>query len=172
MSAPLPDKSETWLWRYGRALAAPVIIWVLLVVALFSPLLGWLDSEDRYDQAALQEWIDEARNNEATLADLVGRYVSAVKDYAVVERKAIAEGWDREDIRLTDARQPVNVKLDEIKQHLQTLGEPATKMFPGQLPLFPVIYRLEVTFDPKQLPPAELLEVAGRSLDAPVVWDS
>src|SRR5262249_17296130 len=39
-------------------------------------------------------------------------------------------------------------------------------------PLFPVIYRLEVTFDARQLPPSELLQVAGRSMDAPVVWDS
>jgi signal transduction histidine kinase len=172
MSAPAREQSETWLWRYGRALAAPLIIWALLIVALFSPLLGWLDSEDRYDQAALQEWIDEARNNEATLADLVGRYVSAVKDFAALIQKADAEGWGRDDIRLTDAGERVNVKFEEIKQHLQTLGEPATKMFPGLLPLFPVIYRLEVTFDSKQLPPAELLQVPGRSLDAPVVWDS
>jgi signal transduction histidine kinase len=166
MTAPLPEKSETWLWRYGRALAAPLLIWALLVAALFFPVLGWLDSEDRYDRAALQEWIDEARSNEATLADLVGRYVALVRDYVELEQK----GADR--FLLLDARERLNVKFEEIRLHLQTLGEPATKMFPGQLPLFPVIYRLEVTFDPKQLPPSDLLQVGDRRLDDPAVWDS
>jgi signal transduction histidine kinase len=173
MTAGAADRTEAWLWRYGRALAAPLLIWALLIAALFFPVLGWLDSEDRYDQAALQEWIDEARNSEATLADLAGRYVAAANDFAALRQRAGAEGWQPDDLRLTDARERVNVKFEEIRQHLQALGEPATKMYPGLMPLFPVIFRLEVTFDPKGLPSAAELELGdGRRLDEPVVWDS
>src|SRR5262249_58048435 len=57
-----------------------------------------------------------------------------------------------------DARAPVAVKREEIYQHLRALGEPPTKMYPGQLPLFPLIYRLEVRFD---LPAEEPAPEAG-----------
>jgi signal transduction histidine kinase len=52
----------------------------------------------------------------------------------------------------------VAVKREEISEHLQALANPPTKMFPSQLPLFPIIYRLEVRFDEKRYPP--------------IVWDS
>ena len=45
------------------------------------------------------------------------------------------------------------VKREEILEHLRTLGNP-TKMYPGQLPLIPVVYRLSVSFAPDlNLPP-------------------
>jgi signal transduction histidine kinase len=115
----------------------------------------------------LQEWIDEARNHEATLADLVGRYVVCVGDYVDAEKK-----WGLGDLRTTDALERVNLKLDEIRQHLQALGEPSTTMYPGLLPLFPGFYRLEVTFEPTKLPPSNRLQLGERRLDDPVVWDS
>ena len=39
------------------------------------------------------------------------------------------------------------IKREEIHEHLKSLGDPPTKMYAGQLPLFPIIYRLEVRLD-------------------------
>ena len=47
---------------------------------------------------------------------------------------------------------------EQIREHLRALGNPPTKMYNGQLPLFPTIYRIEVTFD-------------DRSVE-PIIWDS
>ena len=74
-------------WRYSRALLAPLLIWLLLVGALVPPVLGWLHSEERYDEAAMQEWIEEARNNDKTLADLVGEYVESLRALALQREK-------------------------------------------------------------------------------------
>ena len=64
------------------------------------------------------------------------------------------------------------VKREDIYQHLRRLGDP-TKMYPGLLLLFPLIYRLEVTFDFSDVPrSAELSLEGGATLGAPVVWDS
>ena len=39
-----------------------------------APVIDWLHSEERYDQAAVQEWLEEARNPDVTLAELVEAY--------------------------------------------------------------------------------------------------
>src|SRR5882724_28321 len=75
--APTPRRRDRlWrrLWRYGRALVAPVLIWVLLGGMLLQPVLDWLHSEEVYDQAAMCEWLEEARNTDSTLAELVEAY--------------------------------------------------------------------------------------------------
>jgi signal transduction histidine kinase len=56
------------------------------------------------------------------------------------------------------AAQSVTGKRIEIEEHLQALGNPPTKMYAGQLPLFPIIYRLQVRFADEP--------------DAPITWDS
>ena len=43
-------------------------------------------------------------------------------------------------------------KADEIREQLRALGDP-TRMYTGQLPLFPEIYRLEVRFSGPSAPP-------------------
>ena len=35
-----------------------------------------------------------------------------------------------------------------MQVHLKALGEPIAKVYPGQLVLFPTVYRLEVRFAP------------------------
>ena len=40
----------------------------------------------------------------------------------------------------------LQAKAEKIEEHLKSLGNPPTKMYPGQLPLFPVIYSLQVRF--------------------------
>src|SRR5262249_56302650 len=60
--------------------------------------------------------------------------------------------------RRIEVQQNLDSKLEELSVFLKALGN-ATKMFPGQLPLFPVVYRLQLDFaDDLQLPS--------------VVWDS
>ena len=174
-------------WRYSRALVAPLVIWLLLVGALITPVLGWLRSEEGYDEAAMREWIQEARNTDKTLADLVGQYVESLHHFAAQREKEEGQApvradvpgprRDGEAVDLLKGSLPAATRAvvcrEQIYQHLRSLGEPATKMYPGQLPLFPIIYRIDVTFEPSQLPAARWLELAeGRRLDTPVVWDS
>ncbi len=182
--APLPAGPEEkkvrrpWkgAWRYGRALAAPLLIWGLLIYALSGPLSDLLKGQDRYDQEVLLEWLTEARNQDKTLADLLEDYLVCTRDYA--ERKGRQESAPpdvlREDL-VSSARNRVVAKRQEIYQYLRCLGEPATKLYPGQLPLFPVIYRLEVVFRFEKLPEAQRApfdEEAKVPMTTPIAWAS
>jgi signal transduction histidine kinase len=160
-------------WRYGRALLAPLLIWVLLVAALINPLSTWLRGEDSFDEAALREWLEEARNHEKTLADLINAYLRRTADYVRLKERLDGKAEDDRLVELLKARGKVAVRREEIYQHLQALGEPATKVYPGQLLLFPTIYRLEVAFD-LDLSPEQLRQMEKDNLrvDEPVVWDS
>ncbi|MBY0228435.1 MAG: hypothetical protein K2W96_04055, partial [Gemmataceae bacterium] len=136
------------LRRYGQALAAPLAVWAVAGAALL-----WFDAEERYDRAAIQEWLEEARNPDATLPELVASYAREVAGLAGLERDSVEE---------LEALKRAVVRRGDIYQHLCALAEPATKTHPGLLLLFPVVYRLEVRFR------------ADRTdeLAAPVEWDS
>jgi signal transduction histidine kinase len=159
-------------WRYARALAAPLVIWVLVVVALRAPLSNWLQGEDSYDQDALKEWLDEARGFSGTLREMVGSYLERVGRLAEVERQA--DG--KPTVELLLARKDAYVKRMEINTHLETLGNPPTKVLVGQLPLFPTFYRMQVRFNfaglPAPRPPAPGEPPEEEPFDAPVTWDS
>jgi signal transduction histidine kinase len=161
-------------WRYARALVAPLVIWVLVVLALRAPLSNWLQGEDSYDQDALKEWLDEARSGPETLRHMVGHYLERVQRLAEAERQAAPDGQRTLDQIL--ARKDAIVKRMEIQAHLETLGNPPTKIFVGQLPLFPAFYRMEVRFDFTGLaaprPPAPGEPTEEGPLDAPIIWDS
>jgi signal transduction histidine kinase len=148
---------------------APVLVWALLVGALFTPLRGWLHHEDHYDRAAMREWLEESRNPDKTLAQLVTEYHARALQYAAA-RRAKAPG----ELSLFDAGAPAAVKREEIFQHLRALGDPAMKMYPGALLLFPAVYRMEVTFDFSDAPEVADLRLGegGGRLGAAVVWDS
>lgn len=174
-----PRPSSGWrLWRYGRALLAPLLLWMLLASVLATPGAGWFSSEQRYDQAALQEWIEEARHPNATLAELAAAYLRDAAAFATLRQRLRTA--DPQAVRLGDlllstlgAQQRVAVKREEIYQHLRALGVPPTKMYPGQLPLFPVIYRLEVRFNAEDARvPFDLESDDGPTLDDPAVWDA
>src|SRR5437899_9005456 len=72
----MPRSERGRSWRYVRALAAPVLLWVLVIVALREPLLIWLSGENSYDEAALQEWLEESRGFRDTLPEMVERYLA------------------------------------------------------------------------------------------------
>jgi signal transduction histidine kinase len=156
------------LSRYARALAAPLVIWVLVVLALRAPLSNWLRGEDSYDQDALKEWLDEARGFSGTLRDMVGSYLERVGSLAEAERQA----GGKKTVELLLARQHAYVKRQEIQTHLESLGDPPTKVLAGQLPLFPTFYRLEVRFDFAGLAAPRPPAPEDKPFDAPVTWDS
>jgi signal transduction histidine kinase len=142
----MPVLSHKQLWRYLRPLAAPLVV-LALTLTLWEPVVWWLQGEERYDRHALKEWILEAKTS-ATLPELVGKLLDANDQYL----HAQGDQKQKAEQQLVPLRQQILV-------HLRALGEPVTKMYAGQLPLFPVIYRLEVHFDP------------ALHLD-PLVWDS
>ncbi len=137
-------------WRYAPALAVLVVLWLLVVVALYEPVTTWLRGEDTYDQAAVQEWLEEARGNR-TLPEMIDEYVQAHHRAADLHERPAS------DIGRFEAEQTELVKREQILVHLQNLGDPPTKMYPGQLVLFPTIYRIQLRFDDNV---------------EPIVWDS
>jgi signal transduction histidine kinase len=154
MSDGHPGSSEArpHPWPYARALAAPVLVWGLLAVALAEPVRSWLRGEDGYDQAALQEWLEESRGFRATLPEMVDTYLLRIHQ----EHASADVAVEHENLRTA-----VAVERENIREHLASLGNPPTKMYAGQLPLFPVIYRLQVRFDGVLDGPV-----------APIIWDS
>jgi signal transduction histidine kinase len=93
----------------------------------------WSQEADEYN---LREWLNEARVFRQTLPELVREYL---------ECRTPEEADD---------------KAEEIREQLQALGNP-TRMYQGQLPLFPDVYRIEITFGGGLNP-----------LPEPLIWDS
>jgi signal transduction histidine kinase len=136
------------LWRYIRGLAAPVALWVLFAAVLVRPLQSWLRGDADYDRAALTEWIEETRVARDTLPEMVRDYLNDL-DQA---RRANPAASPANDLLLRK-------QANEIEEHLKAMGVPPTKLYPGQLPLFPIVYSLEVQFVGDPETPA-------------IVWDS
>jgi signal transduction histidine kinase len=119
-----PGRERRWIWRYVRGLLAPVLLWILFLGALVNALQSRLQGGDEYDKAALREWIEESRVFRAALPEIVREYLE----------------------------QPDPEKRQEILVQLKSLADP-TRMYGGQLPLFPAIYRLELEFAADLDPP-------------------
>jgi signal transduction histidine kinase len=124
-------------WRYVL-LAVPLLLWGLFVYVLGETLRAELHGAKEYDEAALREWVDVAVLRQ-TLPEMVRRYVN--------------------DADPTNGR-PDRLETEEqqIAEQLRSLCKP-TKIYQGQLPLFPTIYRVELDF-PEQ-----------PSL-GPIIWES
>jgi signal transduction histidine kinase len=163
-------------WSYARILIAPLLLWGLVVVALGEPLQTWLHGEEIYDRAALQEWLDEVRGYRGTLREMIEDYLNRAHDYVRLRRAPAEASGQIEPAEVRAAREILAVRHEEIREQLQTLGVPPTKRHAGQLPLFPLIYRLQIRFHLEGSPFAELsaarLGDDGFRLDAPIAWDS
>jgi signal transduction histidine kinase len=163
-------------WRYARILAAPLLLWGLVIVALRVPLETWLDGEKGYDEAVLHEWLDEARGYRGTLREMVEEYLARAQEYVRLQRSLPQHPDKAEDRDVRKLREMLAVRHEEIYEQLRTLGSPPTKRDAGQLPLFPIIYRLQVRFhlqgSPLAGPTAVQLGDDGPRLDAPITWDS
>jgi signal transduction histidine kinase len=177
--ADLASRLRSPFGRYARALAAPLLLWVLVIIALRQPLETWLHGEESYDRAALQEWLEEARGFRQTLPEMVEDYLARARRYAELARQPTPDDPRQAgllQVQRSEAARDVIVKQAEIHEHLQTLGVPPTKRYSGQLPLFPIIYRLQVRFNVAGTPLDELSSVSvggdGFRLDTPITWDS
>jgi signal transduction histidine kinase len=137
--------------RLARALgilAVPLALWALLLLGFSDPLHLWVHGQEDYDIAALKEWLEEARGGRESLPELVRAYLGTLAD---LERLP-------EDARQLARETTLVARREEIAEHLQVLGLPATRLYAGQLPLFPTFYRLEVRFQ--------------REDENPIIWDS
>jgi signal transduction histidine kinase len=148
-------------WRFVRALLPPVVLAALVVLALREPIIWWLHGEEIYDQEAIKEWVREARVFNI-LPELVRDYLKLARwRLRLSQDLHAADPKDRDAIRrdLRALVEPLAMKREEIQEHLKALGNPPTKIYPGQLPLFPMVFRITVTFDDHLEP-------------RPIVWDS
>ena len=106
------------------------VLWAVLV-----GLLGWLlytraTWNEESDRADVREWLDNTRVFRKTLTELLREYVELL-------------GTEN---RGPDYHDRVQNKRAEIEEHMRAMVEP-TRMYAGQLPLFPNVYSLEVEFD-------------------------
>jgi signal transduction histidine kinase len=144
-----------YLWSFVRVFLFPAALAALVLLALREPLSWWLHGEQIYDQEVMREWVREA-SVFVTLPKLVRGYLDlASRRVQLSEQLHAADGKDRERIQLylRELSLPLERKREDIQEHLKAMGNP-TKMYPGQLPLFPLVFRIRVTFDPGlELPP-------------------
>jgi signal transduction histidine kinase len=154
-------------WRgLGRFLASvlpPVLLCGLLYLLLHEPVQWWLRGEEIYDDQAMKEWVREARIGIRTLPELLNDL--AERSAAASQRLKAADGDPH--VSAGQVLFQIEQKREEIREMLRALGSPPTKIYTGQLPLFPMIYRLEVVFT----------ESFKNRFDprlnfAPIAWDS
>ncbi len=156
------NERSSWRSRVRRfwPMLAPLLLGGLVYYFLREPLLYWRDGETLYDEQAMMEWVREARIGSTTLPELIREFVALSKESSA-KLKDQPEG-DAGKIGFVHAQ-----KRDEIFEMLQALCLPPSKIYPGQLPLFPFIYRLEVRFSD------ELKQTCDKRLHFdPIVWDS
>jgi signal transduction histidine kinase len=127
-------------WKVARALAPAVLFWAALVTWLAYLLSERTDLGPETDEASVREWIDEARTFRKTLPELIREYLHRVDDK-------------------TANPDEVRIKAEEIAQQFKAMVDPV-RMYQGQLPVFPEVYRIEVSF------PSRADTVA------PIAWDS
>ena len=102
------------------------------------------------------------RGSYTSLPELIRGYLDLARQRLGLHQQlqaALAQERDRIKLDLRALKEPLAMKHEEIQEHLKALGNPPTKMYPGQLPLFPLIFRIAITFDDHW----EL---------APIAWDS
>lgn len=137
----MPESVSLPWWKFVRALAPAVLFWGALVGWLAYLLAERTDLGPETDEANLREWIDEARSFRKTLPELIREYLFLVSEHGGPSSPAVQS------------------KASEIRVQLKAMVDPV-RLYQGQLPVFPEIYRLEVEF----LDPA-----AGTE---PITWDS
>ena len=147
MTALTPPAPPLPVGRYVLRLGPVVVLWFVLVGWLAWLIYTQATRGQEADRADVREWLDEARNFRKTLPELVRDYV------ALLEEDPPGAQHDKR----------LRAKAQELAEHMRALAEP-TQVFPGQLPLFPEVYKLEVSFPGVRVP-------AGRKAD-PIAWES
>jgi signal transduction histidine kinase len=119
------------------------LLWSLFATVLAEQLQTWLKGDEYYDQAALREWIEEARVFRETLPKVVRDYLDQLDRYGSDPAKEI----------------DLAIQAESIREQLRSLGTP-TLASSGYLPLFPIIYSLTLFFH------------QGPASPPPIGWDS
>src|SRR5262249_13165440 len=126
--------TSRWRWLpHLLPMLAPILVAGIVLYFLREPLAYWRPGETLYDEQAIQEWVREARVGSSSLPEML-------KDF--VEKSAKAS----DDLKTATEGQSASIrfehgqKREEIKQFLAALCIPPTKIYAGQLPLFPIIY--------------------------------
>jgi signal transduction histidine kinase len=153
-------------WSHWRAwvsyvwpMLAPLLLGAVVFYFMREPLAFWRHGESLYDEQAIKEWVREARVGDRSLPEILREFL---KEADVTSEKLQAGDPDAARL-LYDHKQ----KRAEIEEMLEALCLPPTKIYAGQLPLFPVIHRLEVRFD------VQLKAKYDKSLNFdPIAWDS
>lgn len=128
----------------NRSALSLVVIFVIgLGFLVWEPIFSWLQGEEGRDQALLEQWIQQARIGQFSLVGLLANYEKA---------RTETLGIKKSDTIL-------ELRRREISDFLQELGTPVSLTESGHLPLFPVVYRMEVHFPIS-------------SFQEPVIWDS
>ncbi|MSQ96736.1 MAG: hypothetical protein EXR98_19580, partial [Gemmataceae bacterium] len=150
---------RVWL-NHGWPILTPLVLGALIFYFLNEPLTYWRDGERIYDEQAIQEWVREARIGGRSLPEMLKEMLKKSED-CTARLKAAAP------IAAGSIREEQTHKCNEIEEMLQSMCVVSNKIYPNQLVLFPVIYRLEVRFD------ETLKQKYDPSLRfTPIVWDS
>jgi signal transduction histidine kinase len=122
------------LWSYVRGLAAPVLLWCLFLGVLVQPFRSWQKGDEWYDESLIREWVEENRIFRQTLPALA-------RDYLIELDRGAAEAKP-------DPKKNPDLAIQRrlVFDNLESMGNPP-KIYSGQLPGFPIIYRLALTFD-------------------------
>lgn len=153
------NRWSSWrAWLYSAwPMLAPLLFGAAVFYFMSEPLTYWRQGELLYDEQAIQEWVREARVESRSLPELI-------KDF-LVESEANSAKLSSGEYGAKSIRSNHEQKRAEIQELLEALCTP-TKIYAGQLPLFPVIYRLEIRFD-------DDLKKRYDGLDFdPLAWDS
>ncbi len=128
-------------WR-NRLLGAwplltPLLVGLTVYYFLREPIAHWQQSEGIYDEQAIKEWIREARVGSASLPELIKEFLDES-----AERTSSMKDAGQAGLIVFEHGQ----KRAQIYEMLDALCMPLNKVYPGQLPLFPVVYRVEIHF--------------------------
>lgn len=132
--------------------AVPIVLLAIVVFTLRGPVALWLRGSELFDEEAMREWIREARIESATLPDLTRIYLESVRreeELKTLVEQATGETQARLSNDLRAQEQRLAIKREEIQEFLKALANPTTRLYRGQLPLFPLIYRLSIRFEPR-----------------------
>ena len=116
----VPVRRAISAWRYVRAIVPALLFWAGLVAVASYLLYDRSRWSEKYDRAALREWLEERRPNRKNLAELVDDYVR-----------------EPSDTRET--------KAEEIEDQFDAMTEPLLT-FRNGTPLFLDLYTIRVTF--------------------------
>ena len=152
-------RATSWraLLHYAWPMLTPLLLAAVVFYFMREPLNYWQHGEMLYDEQAIKEWVREARVGDRSLPELLRDFLKEAQSTS----KELQANPASEARILSEHGQ----KRAEIQELLKALSLPPM-IYAGQLPLFPIIYRLEVRFDDdlqKKHAPLNFM---------PVAWDS